>query len=308
VPEISKQFSEFPVEHAYRHKLSPEGRESLAHILLFPEQQIAGFIYPSVLGTGIAKAQACFFGPRFPEQVWDIAEGPVPDDMNFDDWRQGPLHMQVVEPYKRVDLEWGGERIKFKGQFTATHPAYPFSTHPKGNPPYFGENRTEQHGRLVADVEIDGNKFHHEGFLVRDHSWGPRVWGLNQHYKWIHATTGDSSIHFFEMQGFGRTELRGFLFKDGIMRHLDHVEYDFVYGDEMLQETFQMKVTDTDGRTSSVDYKIFAMIQSSHDPKTLINTGCSTIMFDGVPGVGVCEFSWNKDYFDFAKTYVGKFG
>ena len=308
MPEITRQFSEFPVEHAYRHKLTPEGRESLAHILLFPEHQIAGFIYPSMLGTGEAKAIACFFGPDYPEQIVEVVEGPIADDMNFDNWRLGPLHMEVAEPYKRVNLDWSGDRIKFKGSFVATHPAYPFSTHPKGNPPYFGDNRTEQHGRLVADVELDGFKFHHEGLLIRDHSWGPRVWGLNQHYKWIHATTGESSMHFFEMQAFGRTELRGFLFKDGVMRHLASVDYDFVYDDDMLQKTFQVTVTDTDGRTSFIDYRVFGILQSSHDPKTCINTGCATIAFDGVPGVGVCEFSWNKDYFDFARGYVSRFG
>lgn len=308
MPEKTKQFSDFPIEHAYRHKLKPEGRESLAHIVLLPEHNMAGFIYPTMLGTGDGKSTACFFGADFPEQIVEVVESPVSDDMTFSDWRHGPLHMEVAEPYKRVNLEWAGERIKFKGTFTATHPAYPFSTHPKGNPPYFGENRTEQHGRLVADIELDGRKFHHEGHMIRDHSWGARVWGLNQHYKWIHATTGDSSMHFFEMQGFGRTEVRGFLFKDKIMRHLERVEYDFVYGDDMLQKTFSVIVTDTDGRQSSIDYRMFNVLASSHDPKTIINTGCATLEFDGVPGVGVCEFSWNKDYFDFAKGYVTRFG
>jgi len=308
MPEITKQFRDFPVEHAYRHKLTPEGRESLAHILLFPEHQIAGFIYPSVLGTGEAKAIACFFGPRWSEQLVESVEGRVSDDMNFDDWRLGPLHMEVAEPYKRVNLEWKGERIKFKGSFTATHPAYPFSMHPKGNPPYFGDNRTEQHGRMVCDVDLDGLAFHHDGLLVRDHSWGPRVWGLNQHYKWVHATTGESSMHFFEMQSFGRTEVRGFLYKDGVMRNIASIDYDFVYDENMLQKTFAVTVTDTEGRKSFIDYTMFGILQSSHDPKTCINTGCATILFDGVPGVGVCEFSWNKDYFDFAKGYVTRFG
>ncbi len=308
MPEETKQFSEFPTEHAFRHKLSADGRESLAHIFLLPEQGAAGFIYPSMLGTGEAKAQACFFGPQFPDQVAETFEGPIADDMNFDDWRLGALRMQVVEPYKRVDLNWDGDRIKVNARFDATHPPYPFSTHPRGNPPYFGDNRTEQHGRVVADIEIDGVKFQHEGLLVRDHSWGPRIWGLNQHYKWIHATTGESSIHFFEMQGFGRTEIRGFLFKDGIMRHLANVDYDFTYDDAMLQKTFQMTVTDTDGRKSTVDYEVFTVLQSSHDPKTCINTGAATIEFDGKPGVGVCEFSWNRDYFDFARGYVERFG
>jgi hypothetical protein len=308
VPELNQNFSEFPIEHAYRHKMAPDGRESLAHMLMFPEQGIAGFIYPAILGTGEIKARARLFGPGLPEIVSEEVDGVIPDDMGFDNLQFGPLTMAVKEPYKRVDLAWNGDRIKFTGQFEATHPAYPFSMHPKGNPPFFGDNRTEQHGRLIADIEVDGKKFHHEGHLVRDHSWGPRIWGLNQHYKWIHATTGDSSIHFFEMQCFGRTELRGFLFRDGVMRHLANVEYDFTYDDHMMQKTFQMKVTDSDGRISNVDYTLFASTQVDLDAKTYINTGGATIIFDGKPGLGWCEFSWNKDYFDFAKSFVGRFG
>ena len=295
-------------DHAFRHKLAPEGRESLAHILLMPEHNIAGFIYPTMLGTGIGKSTACFFSPDFPEQIVEVVEGPVADDMDFDNWRHGPLHMAVVEPLKKVNIAWAGERIKFNGAFTATHPAYGFSSHPRGNPPYFGDDRTEQHGRVIADLELDGRKLHHEGHLIRDHSWGPRVWGLNQHYKWIHATTGDSSMHFFEMQAFGRTELCGFLFKDGAMRHLERVDYAFVYGDDMLQKSFEVTVTDSDGRKSRIAFTMFGMLTSSHDTQSCINTGCATLDFDGKPGVGVCEFAWNKDYFEFAKAYVTKFG
>jgi hypothetical protein len=307
-PEVKQNFAEFPVEHAYRHKMAADGRESLAHMLMFPEHRIAGFIYPAILGTGETKVRACLFGPGLSAPVAEVAESMIPDDMGFDDLRCGPLSMAVREPFKRVDLAWQGDRIKFKGQFEATHPAYPFSMHPKGNPPYFGDNRTEQHGRLIADVEVDGKKFSYEGHLIRDHSWGPRIWGLNQHYKWIHATTGTSSIHFFEMQSFGRTELRGFLFRDGVMRHIAAVDYDFTYDSEMIQKTFRMKVTDTDNRISQVDCRIFASIQVDLDPKTYINTAGTTLVFDGKPGVGWCEFSWNKDYFDFAKSFVRQFG
>ncbi|MEZ5689271.1 MAG: hypothetical protein R3E21_10890 [Caenibius sp.] len=305
--DANKQFTEFPVEHGFRHKLAPESRESLAHILIFPDEKTAGFIYPSMMGTGEAKAVACFISPHINDQLIETVEGTIPDDMNFDAWQLGPCRMEVEEAFKRVNIEWNGDLIKVTGNFTATHPPYPFSTHPKGNPPYFGDNRTEQHGRFSVDVELEGKKFHHDGFLVRDHSWGPRVWGLNQHYKWIHATTGDSSMHFFEMQGYGRTELRGFLFKDGLMRHIESVDYDFVYNENMLQQTFQVIVTDTDGRKSFISYEMFGFLRSWYDP-TCINTGIATIEFDGAPGVGVCEFCWNSNYFDFAKEHVSRFG
>jgi hypothetical protein len=78
--------------------------------------------------------------------------------------------------------------------------------------------------------------------------------------------------------------------------------------DQMMQKTFHMKVTDTDGRASNVDYTLFAITQVDLDTKTYINIGGATMIFDGKSGLGWCEFSWNKDYFDFAKTFVGQFG
>ncbi len=308
MPDTTRQFSDFPVEHAERHKLAPNGRESLAHVFLMPEYGMAGYLYPSMLGTGQARGMASFFGPGFPEQVQETVDGPIPDDMMFADWRLGPLHMEVAEPYKTVNIAWNGDRIKVKATFEATHPAYAFSMHPGGNPPYFGDNRTEQHGHVTADIEIDGKSYPHKGFLIRDHSWGPRIWGLNQHYKWIHATTGENSMHFFEMQAFGKTELRGFLFKDGVMRHVAHVDYDFRFDDAMKQKDFRVTVTDTDGRKSFIAYDIFCVLESAHDPKTIINTGCATLEFDGKPGVGVCEFNWNRNYFDFAKDFAVQYG
>jgi len=308
VAAFKQNFSEYPVEHAYRHKMREGGRESLAHMLMFPEHGIAGFIYPSIRQAGDIKVRACLFGPGLPAPVHEEVEGIVSDDAGFDNLSFGPLTMAVREPYKTVDLNWNGERIKFSGRFEATHPAYPFSMHPKGNPAYYGDDRTEQHGRLTAEVEVDGKTFSHQGHLIRDHSWGPRIWGLNQHYKWIHATTGDSSFHLFEMQSFGRTEVRGFLFKDGVMRHIAAVDYDFVYDAGMIQKTFSIRITDTDNRISQVDYQIFASIQLDIDPQNYINTAGATIVFDGTPGMGWCEFSWNKNYFDFAKTFVTEYG
>jgi hypothetical protein len=308
VSDPNKQFIDFPGEHANRHTLAENGRESLAHIFLMPEHGMAGYIYPSMLGTGDARAMACFFGPGFPEQIEESVDGRISDDMDFADWRLGPMRMNVVKPHKTVKLAWAGERIKVEAEFQATHPPYPFDTHPRGNPPYFGDNRTEQHGRVTAKVEIDGRLYEHEGFMVRDHSWGPRIWGLNQHYKWIHATSGSSSMHFFEMQAFGKTELRGFLFKDGQMRHLTHVDYDFSFDEAMMQKDFHVTVTDTDNRQSTIKYDLYGILRSSHDPRTIINTGCATLDFDGKPGTGVCEFYWNRDYFDFAKDFAVRYG
>ena len=308
MPDITASFADFPKEHAYRHRMKPGSRESLAHMLVFPEQGIAGFIYPTVLTDGFAKGRATLFGPGLAAPIHEQIEEQVSESMNFDQWKSGPLRMAVIEPHQRVDLAWHGTRIRFDGRFEAMHPPYAFSSHPNGNPPYYGDDRTEQHGRLVADLEVDGKRMKVGGYLIRDHSWGPRIWGLNQHYKWFHATTEHCSIHLFEMLSFGRRQLRGFLYRDGVMRHITAADYDFRYDDQMMQKSFHTTVTDTDGRTAFVDCQAFANIQLEFDPMVYLNEAAMTLTIDGKPGTGWCEFCWNRNYLDFARQHVEKYG
>lgn len=306
--ETNEYFASFPAEHAFRHKLREDGRESLAHMLMFPEHGIAGFIYPSIRATGPAKVRTYLFGPALPEPVIEEVEADVPDGMDFDDWRTGPLVMAVREAHRIVDLDWKGERIQFRGRFEAMHPPYAFSSHPGGNPPYYGDDRTEQHGRLSAEFSVDGLGGKHEGFLIRDHSWGPRIWGLNQNHKWFHATTEDCSIHFFEMQSFGYNHLRGYLFKDGQMRHLASVDYRIDYDDRMMQQGMEVTVVDSEGRRAVVHARAFATIQlDSYDPKVYLNEAAFTVEIEGKQGTGWVEFCWNRNYLDFAKDYVVRF-
>ncbi len=306
--DLTRQCAEFPVEHGLRHKLAEGERESLAHMLLMPEHGLVGFIYPSIRANGDGKGRASIFGPGIAEEIHETFEEQTSPDARFEDLRMKQLSMAVVEPLKVVDIGWQGERFTFTGRFEATHPPYAFSMHPGGNPPYYGNNRTEQHGRLVADFTIDGKAYHHEGFLIRDHSWGPRVWGLNQHYKWFHATTGDVSIHVFEMLSFGRRLLRGFLWKDGRMSHVAEFDYDITYDDQMMHKAFVARIKDEDGRKVTVDSTALGNIQLDYDPMIWLNEAGLVLEIDGQPGVGWCEFCWNKNYYDFAKDYVTRFG
>lgn len=307
--DTTQQFLDYPTKNAFRHKLPSDlARESLAHMIIIPERGIAAYLYPAVLGNGEAKAVASIVGGSVKEQIFEVSEAQMSPEMGFEDWRVGNLHMQVLEPFKRVALKWDGDRIKIDGVFEAIHPPYGFSTHPDGNPPYYGEDRTEQHGRFRARITVDGVSFDHDGLMVRDHSWGPRIWGINQHYKWVHATTGEASMHFFEMHAFGRVTRQGFLFKEGQMAHIADVSLDYGFDSEMRQKDFRAVITDTEGRRSEVGFDVYNFLHSAYDPKTVINTGYATVEFDGKPGVGICEFNWNRDYADYVKEYAEQYG
>lgn len=306
--EEPKFIAPLPAQDAFRHALRSDGRESLAHMLMFPEQGIAGFIYPTMHATGPAKGRFALFGPGLSEVYQETVEADYPATMDFDDWRTGPLHMAVRDPHKIVDLAWNGDRIRFNGRYEALHPPYAFSSHPGGNPPYYGDDRTEQHGTLSADVSVEGKVFRHSGFLIRDHSWGPRIWGLNQHHKWFHVVTPTQSLHVFEMHSFGSVHLRGYLWKDGIMRHVDRFDCAFDYDENMMQRTIHATITDSDGRAVTVQCQTFASIKLEWDPAVYLCEAALQTELDGEAGVGWAEFCWNRNYFDFAKSHVAQFG
>ena len=93
--------------------------------------------------------------------------------------------------------------------FTAANVPYAFSSHPQPFPRYFADDRFEQGGRARGTARLDGEEISFEGFCHRDHSWGARVWPAVSHYKWINFLADDLSVHVMELQGYGRSDVRG---------------------------------------------------------------------------------------------------
>lgn len=299
---------DFAPEHAFRHKMGPDGRESLAHTMVLPEHGIAGFVYPTVRTGGLARGRASLFGPGLAEPIHEEVELLVPDTMDFDDWHTGPLTMRVIEPHQTVEIGWAGEQLDFNLRYEAMHPAFAFSSHPLGNPGYYGDDRTEQHGRITGRLAAPGVDVDINAFMVRDHSWGPRIWGVNQHHKWFHAVTESCSVHFFEMNSFGRRQVRGYLYRDGLMHHVTAADYEIEYDDKMMHTRMTVTVTDADGRKVHVDARTIGATTLEFDPMVYLNEAGLVLEIDGEPGTGWCEFCWNRNYFDFAREYVSIYG
>ena len=298
-------------EHDDRHRLRTEAhcREAAAFMFALPEEGLAGFLYPWVNNKSMAGSAVCLFGPSIAEPIQErFDEVAVPDSMTFKDWNVRRLTMKLGDPHRSVELCFRGERVQIDCRYEALHPPYAFSSHKDGCPSYYADDRTEQHGRLTGTLVVDGRTITLDTFMQRDHSWGTRIWGLNQHYKWFHATTAQSAVHFFEMQSFGRTLLRGYVFKHGRMAEIRSVTYEFAYDDNMHHEAIDVVATDSAGRETRIDCKVFAKFQYDADPMIVLNEGATTLSIDGIEGTGWCEFCWNKGYYEFAKQYVSEFG
>lgn len=291
-----------------RHVLRdvPHCREAVALMFQLPNEEIAGFVYFWVDKDGMAGAAAVVLGAGIGESITERPElVKIADGMDFHDWKTPGLTCKLGAPHQALDIAFAGDRIQINGHYEASHPVYAFSSHKDGCPPYYADDRTEQHGIVTGEMVVDGRRFALNHFMQRDHSWGPRVWGLNQHYKWFHATTDQACVHFFEMHSFGKVLLRGYVAKDGLMSEITGIDYDFEFDETMHQKSFDVMVSDAAGRKTDIKCKVFAKTEFAADPMILLKEGATTLVMDGVNGSGWCEFCWNKLYFEFAKDYAG---
>jgi hypothetical protein len=297
-------------EHDNRHILSPEPhhREAAAFMFQLPEHGLAGFLYPWVNNAGMAGAAACVFGPGLKVPVKErFEEVPVSPAMDFRAWEVKGMSMRIGAPHRTVDLAFAGEQVEIRCTYDAMHPPYAFGSHRNGCPSYYAQDRTEQHGRIEGELKIGGTRYALNGFMQRDHSWGARVWGLNQHYKWFHATTDTAAVHFFEMQSFGKIVLRGYVAKEGRMAEVVSIDYDYTFDENMHQKTFDVVVRDSAGRNTRISAVVFARFEYDVDPMILLKEGATTVTVDGASGTGWCEFCWNKEYFEFARQHAHRF-
>lgn len=297
----------FAVEHDNRHRLrdAPHSREAIALMLQLPERRIAGFIYPWINADGTAGASISLFGPGLPDAIEERFEAePVSAEMDFYDWQVRGLRYRIDEPHRSATYNFSGDRVKIDCRFEAFHPVYPFSAHPDGCPQYYADDRTEQHGWITGTMEIDGDRFEFRTLGQRDHAWGARIWGVNQHYKWFHATTEAAAAHFFEMQSFGTRHIRGFVFKDEAMAQVTEVECKYLFDETMHHRKVAARLTDDLGRRTVIEADVFAKFEFKADPKIVLNEGGITVTIEGKQGTGWCEFCWNRDYLEFARAYV----
>lgn len=291
-----------------RHEIgtAPLARESLVFCVELPEEGLAFWVYPRVTGDGLAAGTVCAFGPAVDggsifESFGNI---PVPETADFTDWDAGGVRLKLTGPLRHADVSFKGERITTEFTFDAIHPAYSYDSHPDGCPPYFALNRFEQGGKVKGWIRIDGKEYRFDGIGQRDHSWGTRNWGVNYHYKWFHAGSADTSVHFFKMEYLGRHLIRGYVFKDGHMSQITDVNViDFELDTDMIHKSIEVSIQDQAGRTTHVTGAYFGHRVYPIDELNILNEVAMTTVIDGQQGVGWCEFYWDSRYLDHMRKF-----
>lgn len=286
-----------------RHKLHdrPLARESMPYVIALPEHDLGTFIYTWVNKENIAGAVFVVYGPTVGDTpiVESIDGIDVGADANFDDWRVGTLHLQQDLKLQTAKIKVDSERIKLDVSFEALHPAYAYGCHPDGCPSWAATNRLEQAGTVRGTLSVDGKSYAVDTTSARDHSWGTRDWDVPQHWKWLHAQSGtDTAVHFWQISARGKTDLRGYVLRDGKMAEVASVDVDFTVDAQYRQSTIGATLVDTAGRTTRVTGAYFGHFPLVPKPSCTLYEGAMRAEIDGKPGVGWTEFMWPTAYLE----------
>jgi hypothetical protein len=133
----------------------------------------------------------------------------------------------------------------------------------------------------------------------RDHSWGTRDWLAMQHYEWFVGQVGnDVAVHFWHLQALGQTEIRGFVYKNGLMAAVADVDVEVEFDKEYWQQRYTAKIVDEEGRVTEVSTQVFAHYTLVPDPSIHLRESGGRATIDGKQGVGWMEVGWPKAYLD----------
>jgi len=290
--------------HDNRHILrdDPNARESLVFMLQLPEHNIAAFVYTWVNNQHKAGAALCVYGPGVgAAPIFEVVDNiPVPADQGFDQWRVGNVHVVHGAALQSADVNYVSDTVNLQYHFDATHPAYNYGSHAEGCPNWLADDRFEQSGQVTGTLTLGDRKIPFATMGHRDHSWGTRDWGVAQHWKWLEAQTGpETSVHFYEIGALGRTQLRGYVQRDGHIAEVTAVDVSFRHDDLLRHTEITANVTDELGRTTRVTGKTFALFEFKVSPLATLNEGSMSVEIDGVSGVGHVEMCWPNAYLDY---------
>lgn len=273
-------------------------RESLAYLLPLPDLGLGIIVYTWVHaagrdGKGRAGSMAIVYGPGVDDTVSEVADGVlVPDSMGFDAWEVGHVRLRMDAAMMSTHLAFAGERIQLEYDFEGINPSFAFVPHPGGCPSSLAWDRTEQGGRVVGSLTLDGVRHEFDTFGHRDHSWGVRDWGGATHWKWWNVMAPDVSIHCMEVQFLGRTTLNGYVHRDGVTSVLADYDVEVTFDERLVQTELTGTFTDEDGRVTRARSWRGADLHWPISPHLTLHEAAMHAEIEGVAGAAYIEMAW----------------
>lgn len=295
-----------------RHWPATDGakmRDSLFWETIMPDEQLGLQIYLYLTDRGRTGYNVSLWGPDREPVALKLEGGTVGADVDLDDFAFRGLHVTQPVLRRTARVTYDSPDLRISYDFEGIHDAFSYHANPDGIPEWFAQNRLEQSGRVSGFVEI-GEPGSPELRRVewdrrmghRDHSWGPRDWGVPQHWKWFVAyTESGRAVNGWLWIARGEWGFAGYVAGDGATTAISHIEQRATYDDDMTQRRLEATVVDVTGRRTEVVFDRYGLIKLPTNDKmaTEIWESACHATIDGEPGAGQWETHWSRPYLDY---------
>ncbi|GLZ48127.1 hypothetical protein Acsp06_43120 [Actinomycetospora sp. NBRC 106375] len=286
-----------------RHRPAAAGgrmRDSLFWEVVLPEERLGLQVYLYLTDRGRTGYNVTVWGPEPEPLALELGGGTVDAAADLDDLTIDGLHVTQPELRRTAVVTYASDALRLHYAFEAVHDAFSYHENPDGLPAWFAINRLEQSGRVHGDLEVGGRRIALDGRMGhRDHSWGPRDWGVPQHWKWFVAyTPGGRAVNGWLWIARGEWGFAGYVARDGVTTPIAHIEQHATYDDDMTQRRLDATVVDVSGGRTEVVLERFGLVKLPTNERTgteIWESACDATI-DGEPGAGQWETQWSRAY------------
>lgn len=298
-------------EDDLRHRPGPgqRMRDSLFWQLSMPDEKLGFQAYLYLAGDGRAGFNVVVWDDSPKPLVFDLGQATVGDQMDLDDFSLKGLSLTQERLRQSACLNYESDNIRVHYDFNGLHDAFSYHQNPDGLPSWFAMNRLEQTGWVKGFLEFGDRRIELDRVGHRDHSWGPRRWGMPQHWKWLIAYSDDGQymVNAWIWIAKGEWGVGGYVVKGQVLLPISHIKHHATYDDDMGQQSLEAEIFDTAGGRTTLDMRRIGLVHlpSSDKAETLVSEAVCEAEIDGVKAGGQFETHWSKTYLNYLKGLKG---
>ena len=252
-----------------------------------------------------------------------------PEISNNDAFDAGGMKIEVVEPFKKLNVSYEGKVCLLKNPLDMANPKKAFTENPMvdctvkieyigaspmyggepvdadGNPieqkeeEAFARGHYEQHMTGTGFFKVGDKEYKIDGYGLRDHSWGPRFWQNIYWYRWLPMNFSKDFAMMVSIiaQKEGKQMVTGMVLRDNEYVNIVDAKIKSKW-DENDYQTEMTIWAKTEEREYEIDAKVLSMIplrNRRQNPdgewlNTRITEGMTEYKCDGFTGYGMSEY------------------
>ncbi|WP_372788141.1 hypothetical protein, partial [Paraconexibacter sp.] len=126
------------------------------------------------------------------------------------------------------------------------------------------------------------------------------------HYKWFNFLADGISVHVMDVQGLGRSDVRGYVFKDGVTSQIVQTRFSYDFDEAMVHRGLVVEIEDEAGRrTRAAMEERGDDFQYPIDPRLTLIDVIGRASVDGAEAVAYVEMAWPPEYIAHGKAVRG---